>query len=143
MIAETITIRNTERAILWMPEGFVVKVAGEGLLLHGFDENMSRIKLRAEAQTIGPFHDRVRVEIRATGDTTYTLYDLNDLVAADMAALTTLQPGTRAWVIEATGRSARYWTGVEWEIIALNVIGDGEPVDADGRPDGAVYFQVS
>lgn len=143
MIVETITIRNTERAILWMRPGFVVKTAGAGRLLHGVDENMSRIKLRAEAQVIGPFTERVRVEIRATGDTTYELYDLNDLEAGDLPDLVTLQPGTRAWVIEDTGRSNRYWNGVEWEIIALNIVGEGEPVDADGRPDGAVYFQVN
>jgi hypothetical protein len=142
MIVEFITIRNTERAILWMPAGFVCKVYGSGNLLHGVD-NMSRINLRAEPQTIGPFTSRVRVEVQATGDTTYALYDTNNLLAADLAALTTLLPGTRAWVIEETGRSERYWTGTAWEITALNIVGEGEPVDADGRPDGAVYFQVA
>jgi hypothetical protein len=60
-----------------------------------------------------------------------------------MAALTTLQPGTRAWVIEETGRSARYWNGTEWAPNSFCVTGSGEPVDADGRPDGTIYFQVA
>ena len=141
MQVESITIRNTERARFLLPPGFVVLVSGSGDLLHGVD-NMSRIKLRPEDQTLGPFPDTVKVEVRATDDTTYALYDLNNIDAADLGDLATLAPGTKAWAIDGPGRSERYWDGTDWVPNSFCVVGTLSPNDGDGRPDGTVYFQI-
>lgn len=141
-MVESYTIHITESRRFALPPEFVLLVHGSGVLTADRLDNASRIKLRAQPQALGPFLDVAGVTLEATGDVTWSLYDLQNLDESDLALLTTLLPGTRAWVIDAGGRTERYWDGAAWVPNAWFDVSSDAPDDGDGRPNGFVRFQV-
>lgn len=141
MNIQTLSITESRRFFL-LPD-HILLVRGEGKLTHTLADFISNIKLRAAWQAIGPFAERATVDILANGDVEYALFDTNNLTEADLADLTTVGEGTRAWVRGDGFRTEMYWTGSAWVPVASIHMGDGEPDDNDGRPDQTVYFQLS
>lgn len=141
MPVEQVTLGNTQGRQLSLQPWYVISIAGEGEMVHG-TERVSRLKLRPEAQVIGPYMERTRVEIMPTGETTYTLYDLFSLDPADLASLDMLPSGTRLWLNDLGRRVEMYREGVNWVLNSPFLVGTGAPNDGDGRPDGTVYFQI-
>lgn len=141
MAVEVINLGITQSQRFWLQPGFALTVSGVGSVRSGVD-NISRIRLRPEVQALGPFMDRVDVEISADGDVSYSLYDLNNIDPADLVALNTLAIGTRAWAIYGNERFEHYWDGATWAPKSWSVVGSGPPDDGDARPDGTLYFQI-
>lgn len=141
-MVETITLRISESQTFWLRPEFALLITGVGSLVVDRTDNISNYRLSADIQSIGPYLDSVKVSIDAQGDTEYQLYDLGNLMAEDLAELTTLAVGTRAWVIEETGRNEYYWDGVVWRPKSWTVVGVDAPDDGDGRPDNTIYFQI-
>lgn len=142
-MVESHILHITESITKWLDPMMVMLVSGEGSLAQYRNDNISRIRIRATQQVVGPFLDVARLDIEASGDVTYLFYDLNNLAEEDLAALTMLPRGTRTWVIDTLGRrNEYYWGGAAWLPVSWTVIGSGAPSDVDGRPDGTIYFQI-
>lgn len=117
MSTEPVSMGINQNQKMWLPEGHVLRLAGIGNVLHGMD-GKSRIRLRDEAQTIGPFDERTFCEIQSLSGAWWQSFNLNGISQEDLEILDTLPVGTEAAVLTGNTLTSKYWNGVAWVMYA-------------------------
>ncbi len=120
-----------------LPFGSIVLVSGAGLFWHGTEGRFSRIRIRAQAQTIGPCRFDVDCEILATSATEYRIVNLSRVEQSDLDAISTLPIGTQATLVDGDTWVKKYWSASGWSSES-----SAGPSGEDGS-DGQSAYQIA
>lgn len=132
-MADTILLQVNQWARFTLPYGWVLAFQGSGSLVAVVKGVTTRFGASNTRQTIGPFNYDADCDLSATGNLSYTRYNLADITQDDLDTLTSLPIGTEAAVIEGGVRSEHYWNGSEW-VVEAGGGGDGTTITVGPTP---------